>query len=91
MSDNEEFTAYCTKYALTSGIFSFRARLISPSMVQDCGQRYATYYHIEGKNWHRTLDRAIAQAEAMRLKRVKSLKASIAKLERLTFGLEAAE
>lgn len=84
----ETFTAYCTRYALTSGIFSFPARPVGNGMVQDTSQLYSTYYHGEGRDWHLTHASAVSRAEAMRTAKLKSLKASIAKLEKLDFTLK---
>lgn len=78
--------AYVTKYALTTGVMEVDGEVdptISATMlaVQGKGGGYA-YYHRD--EWHETLEAAMAWAEHTRVKRIESLKKSIAKLEKLT-------
>lgn len=83
---SETFEVYVTKYALTVGIERYVAKeaasdggiaLVSPRGV---------YFWGEGRDWHRTLESAVARAEVMRKAKIASLRRSIAKIEGLTFG-----
>ena len=78
--------AYITKYALTSGIKEVEAEWSEsiPSMVTWGG--WFNSAHGEGRQWHRTKEAAVAQAEKMRLAKIVSLKKSIKKLESLNFA-----
>jgi hypothetical protein len=77
--------AWITKYALTSGICEVEAEQCreSPSMISWGG--WNGYAHGEGRGWHRTREGAMVRAEAMRKKKIESLKKSIKKLEALRF------
>ena len=82
----ERFTAYITKYALTTGIIETQ---VMACLDEDPG----TVYNIENwggyfrsPDWHRTRADAVTQAEKMRAAKIASLCQSIAKLERMTFG-----
>lgn len=85
MTDSPIFTAFITKYALTEGIEEIEARILSssPSSIESICARFNTYYH--HAEWHRTREEAVAQAEKMRVKKIASLKAKIAKLEGTVF------
>lgn len=48
-------------------------------------EKYPSYYHGEGKEWHRTKKSAIKKAEEMRQKKIDSLKKQVEKLERMMF------
>lgn len=76
---------YITKYALSKGIFELEVEQSKnfPDMV--CGFIYDDHYHGEGIEWHRTMEAAITRAEEMRLKKIRSLKKQIEKLERMKF------
>ena len=87
--DDEQFTAWISKYALSSGV---QRMLVDrskhfPDMVNDAANRIRTF-HGEGRDWHRTEAAAIERAEQMRVERIKSLKKQIAKLENLRFTPE---
>ena len=79
-------TFWITKYALTKGVYSFEAA--EPvgilSLMQHPSYRH-TYFHGEGRDWHRTESAAKECAAAMKAKKIASLKKQIAKLENLTF------
>lgn len=78
------FTAWITKYALTTGIQKCTVRALEhEGMVEEVGARYTTYYH--GKDWHRTREGAVARAKDMRAKKIASLRKKIVELEKLTF------
>jgi hypothetical protein len=42
--------------------------------------------HYHGNDWHKTYAEAKSHAEHMRLKKITSLKTSLAKMEKLTFS-----
>jgi hypothetical protein len=77
----EYFNAWVTKYALTTGMFETRVRLVSPTMVQDMA--ISAYYH--KPDWHRDYDKACEDV----LRRLKAKRKSIeGQLKRLD-NLEA--
>jgi len=45
----------------------------------------ATYFHWEGKEWHRTEKEALCRAQEMRDRKIRSLKKQIEKLEKMSF------
>lgn len=78
---------YITKYALTSGIdevecsqFNMNSGTIHYKLP---GSHFTQYAH--GKDWRGTMAEAEIRAEEMRVKKIASLKKSIAKLEKLNF------
>lgn len=82
-------TAWVTKWALTQGILKVRAEVClstdpSGDMISWCTRNDFTwrdYAHKKGRDWHRTAEAAVARAEAMRKKRIASLRKVIAKLD----------
>ena len=79
---------YITKYALTQGIFEKEAKMCGTDgrMINcDFDTNLGEYYFDEGKDWHRTLEGAIARAEEMRTKKVASLQKSLKKIKALKF------
>ena len=84
--ENEQITAYITKYALTTGIYSAQGEVCYDinsevfSERKNCG---SLYYH--GNEWHRTKEDAIMRAEEMLDRKIKSLEKQIAKLKKMTF------
>ena len=85
MSDT--FTAYITKYALTTGIFKIEAsegKSASQGLIEEVGKQWGPFYRGEGKDWHRTKEGAVARAHHMRNAKVKALGKQIDKI----FGLE---
>lgn len=84
---------YVTKYALTSGLMTFESidyevksgtNMLRPKAHVPFGFRH--FFHVEGKEWHRTEEAAIARAEEMRVAKIASLKRQMAKLEKLDFN-----
>ena len=78
---------WITKYALTQGIFEIEAEECGmgfPGMIQT-KEEYPSYYHKEGKDWHRSKESAIKRAEEMRQKKISSLKKKLEKLEKMKF------
>jgi hypothetical protein len=80
----EVFDAYITKYALTKGIIKKQVQLCHvDSMVKVIGSQSQEYYHIEGREWHRTYEEAYKQANEMKIKKIASLKKALKKMESL--------
>jgi len=89
--EDRSMKVWITKWALTQGIFE--------AEVEECDTEgmvaqkpdggglcnMATYYHGEGKEWHRTRESAVARAEAMRQKKIANVKKQLKKLELLKF------
>lgn len=79
---------YISKYALTTGIIEIEAEIcesVSMDMIKDINRK-SDYYHGEGKEWHRTKESAIRQANTMRERKLKALHTQINKLNKLTFN-----
>lgn len=72
---------WITRYALSSGIKEADdGQQITPTMIKYGGHHYA-----HRQDWHITREKAVARAEAMRDKKIASLKQSLAKMEKLEF------
>lgn len=85
---------YITKYALTEGITEKEVELCQTNfdMVQTKdGMRFNCYYHGEGKEWHRTWESAVARAEEMRQKKIKSVEKQLEKLKNMKFERKGEE
>lgn len=78
-------TFFVTKYALTQGILEIKAIELDNEMIKQINEGRTSYYHDEGREWHRTKDEAIKKANEMREKKLASLKKQIVKLESLSF------
>lgn len=78
---------YVTKYALTAGI-QVRDAEISGTTAKVRGD-YTDFFF--GNDFHLTPESAVDRAEQMRVKRIKSLKKSIEKMEKLTFSIPETE
>ena len=83
-------TRYVTKYALSDGIKKLEGVLFTPSGSD-------TYFTSEKSNeffvaptdYFETFEEAVIRANALRAKKIASLKKQIAKLEKLEFGGES--
>lgn len=88
--EHPRFTAWITKYALSTGISEEAVEDCSdvelPDVAKVVGGDWSQYFHGEGKEWHRTRAGAVQRAEAMRVAKIASLKKKIAKLEKLRFS-----
>ena len=73
---------WITKYALTSGITRHDAESCDDDMV-----KYGRMQYAHGKEWHRSYENALLRAEEMRIKKIASLKKSIAMLEAMSFDV----
>ena len=79
----ETFTAWITKYALTTGIIVTEGTVCSESSPDMFF--YGSMSLAHGNDWHRTPEAALSRAEEMRLAKISSVKKQLAKLERMTF------
>jgi hypothetical protein len=80
--------AYLTKYCLTDGIQEVDDAEIderNPSLLSVKSLGAFAYFHGEGREWHRTRESALKNAEDRRLARIRSLKRKLDKLEVLRF------
>lgn len=80
--------AFITKYCLTEGIQEVEDAQISeqfPTMMSVPSLGPFATFHGEGREWHRTRESALKNAEDRRLARIRSLKRKLAKLEVLRF------
>jgi len=78
---------WITKYALTSGVFDAEVEESLPGMVKLVTNRigHGAAFHGEGRDWHRTLESALARCEAMRAAKLKSLEKQALKVRALNF------
>ena len=76
---------FVTKYALTKGIEVVEAEACGDGTMKARGS-WATYFHGEGKDWHKTHEASITRAKEMRKKKIGSLKKSLAKIKNINFG-----
>lgn len=84
--EEKEITVWITKYALTSGILKHSAKLCgSPGMIQVPAMGAHAYFHGKGRDWHDTESDAIRAAEAMRVKKLKSIEEQIARIKAIKF------
>ncbi len=84
--ERENIKVWITKYALTSGIEVFDVVVHeNEDMVAYGNVGYGDQY-AHGKDWHRTYEDAVERAKEMRDQKIKSLRKSIAKLEKLSFS-----
>lgn len=77
---------WITKYALTDGIYAVEAQAThSERMVVFTRGESGNTQYAHGHDWHKTQESALARAEEIRAKRIKSLKKSLAELEKMEF------
>lgn len=86
-SKDDRFYGYSTKYALTDGIKKHEMRVVGDGMVEILGSKCSSYLHGENKDWHRTLDGAIARAEKLRIKKLQSIDRQAMKISAINFSL----
>lgn len=76
---------YISKYALSVGVFE-----VDGELTREGGISYALpnrglrQYHY-GSDWHQTKEQAVARAEDMRIRKLKSLDKQIKKLSSIKF------
>jgi len=77
--------AYITKYALTQGILEKEVRAVEscPTMVVVENSRFQEAFH--KPFWHTTREEAVAQAEKMRIAKIKSVEKQLKKLQNMQF------
>lgn len=88
-SNNKPVRIWATTHALTAGIREYVTRKIDDGMavaIDPNGINGASFFHGEGRQWHRTREDAERRAEEMRRKKIASLKKQIAALEKLSFS-----
>lgn len=79
---------YCTKWIFTNGIMELDAETDGKNMVRvlpKSGEHYGYYLYGEGKEWHKKKESAIAYAEKMRIKKIKSLDKQMKKISEMKF------
>ena len=82
---------WITKYALSEGIKEVEAELCldtdkTGNMIKcELISGFNSYFHGEGRDWHKTREAAIKKAEEMRQKKIESLKKQLQKLEKMRF------
>jgi hypothetical protein len=83
----KKIKVWITKYALTTGIMEKDVIVEEdlPAIACDRSTPFVSYYHGEGKEWHRTKESAINKAEEMRIRKIRSLRNQIIKLEKMSF------
>jgi len=78
---------WITKYALTQGIFEVDGEAKESSTLLYVPKirlgTFDAYYH--KPDWHETKEEAVAQAEKMRVAKLKSLEKQVAKIRTLQF------
>lgn len=81
----EQIKVWITKYALTAGIKEVQVErsAVDGGMVVHRSNGWSSYYH-KGQ-WHTDRKQAVAKAEAMRKRKIASLKKQLERLESLRF------
>ena len=79
---------WITKYALTAGVFEAEGKVDGKFARIIANGPWASEASIMVPDWHQTKAEAIARADRMRIKKIASLRAQIAKLEAMTFSLK---
>ena len=80
--------AFITKYALTTGIYKVEGEVKDDMFKQLRNGSGAFDQYFFGKDWHLTEEGAIARAEEMRIRKLKSLDAQIKKISLLKFDIK---
>lgn len=82
-------TVWVTGGALETGIEEVQGVQVSGGTAfKVVGAYVRDDYLVYGPHWHLTLDLAVIRARLMRVKRIASLEAQLAKLKALTFEVE---
>lgn len=80
---------WITKYALTLGLFEANVEERAGGEVRLTDylpSAHGFLFHGEGREWHRTLESALARCEVMRDAKLKSLEKQAAKVRKLDFA-----
>ena len=82
--DKELFTAWITKYALSSGIVE---RVVEHTGIDGMIERRDCYSpeYFHGDDWHYSKEGAVLKAEEMRKRKITSLEKQIEKLKKKDF------
>lgn len=75
--------AWITRYALTDGVFEVDGEVTQSGCLR---YKLGDYYSFaSGGDWHPTKERAVARAEDMRIRKLKSLDKQIKRVSALRF------
>jgi hypothetical protein len=77
---------FITRYALSAGI-QVRECEITGDVARPLCDGWQ-FFHVEGRDWHRTLDGAMARANEMRKTKIVSLNKQIKRLDALVFNVK---
>lgn len=80
---SDQVKIYVSKYALSTGIFEVMAKIEDGMATCRRDGRFIECFH--GKSWHYTKEHAIAEAEEMRIRKLKSLEEQAKKISALKF------
>lgn len=83
---SEQIKIYVSKYALSSGIFEAMAKVEDGMASLRRNGGFIECFH--GKSWHYTQEQAIAEAEEMRIRKLKSLDKQAKKIAALKFEVK---
>lgn len=75
--------AWITKYALTDGVFEVDGEATQSGCLRYKSGDY--YSFVSGGDWHPTREQAVARAEDMRIRKLKSLDNQIKRVSSLRF------
>ena len=76
---------WITKYALTEGIFEREVEEENSTGMVTVTDNSRHKQHFHGREWHRTLENAQAQAEKMRTAKLVSIEKQVKRLKELVF------
>ena len=82
----EPQTAYITQYALIRGILKVTGTVVDGEVLEVPSASGICCFYYHKPYWHNTLADAELAACAIRDKRIRSLRKTLARLESLTFG-----
>lgn len=76
---------WITKYALTQNVYCIKGEVCGEYMLREIGRGVGqSFYH--GRDWHKTKEAALADAEHRRAAKIRALEKQIAKLKALKFS-----
>lgn len=80
---------WVTRHALTRGIPCVEAHVDGAmARYQLPGAYVPQFAHVEGRDWHKTEEAALARADEMRRERIATLKKSIDKLQKMKIAIK---
>jgi hypothetical protein len=80
----ESVTVYCTRYALTAGIFQLKGRITSDGCFAETPDKDRFKYCFSKPDYKLNRQDAIADFEKRRTAKIANLRKQIAKLEQMT-------